>query len=174
MGLALVAESPATESSVSAYVALDQRVDGAEEDGLIARWEFGKMLLVERAAHGGRQLPNGRLDELSAATGKGRRELQRRLCFAEQYDSEDKVRHACHTFGSWYGIVKDGLIREPKHSVPEPDKPITEDDLWRLLENRLLDSEAAIAEFKARKHPAATALSAGLAQWARVVRDAQR
>ncbi len=96
-------------ATVSQYVALEKRIDGAESDGIEARWDFGQRLLDERAANGGKQLPHGRLDEIVEATGKSRREIQFRIQFAEQYPTPEKVRNALHTFGSWYGIVSDGF-----------------------------------------------------------------
>lgn len=173
MALALVAEAEATDSSLNAYVSIDKRVDGAEGDALLARWEFGRMLLTERIAHGGYQLPHGRINQLSVATGKSPSELKYRAQFAEQYPTPDKVANALATFRSWHGIVKEGLVTEPKARVPEVPPPITEDDLWRAIENRLIEIETVIGEFKTRKHPNAAPLFAGLATFARVVRDAK-
>ena len=59
----------AVDHALATLVEMDARVDGAEHDGIWARWEFGNALLVERAANGGKQLPHGRLDEVCAATG---------------------------------------------------------------------------------------------------------
>lgn len=88
--------------SVEIYVVLDKRVDEAEGDGIMARWEFGRELLTERV---GKQLLAGRLDEVAKVIGKSRREVQRRVEFAEDYPTEEKVRHAVTHFGSWHNIV---------------------------------------------------------------------
>ena len=48
---------------------LDLCVDQAEDSGIMARWQFGKELLSERV---GKQLPNGRLDEVAAMICKSR------------------------------------------------------------------------------------------------------
>lgn len=175
MALALVAEAEPVDMSLDAYVAIDKKVDGAETDALSARWEFGRMLLLERTAKGSRWLlPDGRIAALSLATGKSTRELNYRVQFAEQFPTRERVCNALQTFGSWHGIVKEGLIREPKQSTPEAPAPISEDDLWRAIENRLLDIETVVAEFKTRKHEAAQPLFVGLAQFAKVVRDAKK
>ena len=44
------------------YVELDRKVDEAEGSGIMARWEFGIMVLAERGDR--KQLPKGRLDEI--------------------------------------------------------------------------------------------------------------
>ena len=89
----------AVERQVDAAV---QRAEAARDE-LHARWESGKEMLAERK---GKQLPKGRLDELVEASGKGVRELQYRMQFAEQYPTEDKVRMAMQTFPSWVQVKK--------------------------------------------------------------------
>jgi hypothetical protein len=88
------------------YKALDKKVDSAEGDGLIARWEFGQRLLAEREANGGNQLPHGRLDEIAEVIGKKRAEIKNRMQFAAEYDTTEKVANASATFGSWYEVCK--------------------------------------------------------------------
>lgn len=83
---------------------IDSRVDGAEHDGIFARWEFGRALLKERETHGGKQLPHGRLDEVCAATGKSRPEHQFRMQFAAKYPTHEEVSTAVDTFRSWTAI----------------------------------------------------------------------
>jgi hypothetical protein len=96
---AVVAE--ATDDTLAAYVEIERRVDDAEGAGILARWEFGRALLIEREANGGRQLPHGRLAEVCEATGKGEREIRYRLQLAEKYRTREEVGTAVPTFGSW-------------------------------------------------------------------------
>jgi N6-adenosine-specific RNA methylase IME4 len=116
-------------------LALDAKVDAAEGDGILARWEFGRALLQERI---GKQLPKGRLDELVKATGKSREELGCRMRFAERYASEAEVRNLVTDFGSWHGIVNEALAKqqhEPVHSPvvapPGTFATIVADPPWR-------------------------------------------
>lgn len=88
--------------SFEAYLMLDKRVDEAEGEGIMARWEFGRELLSERV---GKQLPKGRLDEVAEAIGKTPREVQYRVKFAEDHPTEAEVRNAISHFGSWHNIV---------------------------------------------------------------------
>lgn len=88
--------------SLETYITLDKRVDEAEGDGIMARWEFGRELLAERV---GKQLPAGRLDEIAEAISKSRREVQARIQFAENHPTENEVRNAVAHFGSWHNIV---------------------------------------------------------------------
>jgi DNA N-6-adenine-methyltransferase (Dam) len=83
-------------------VSLDRKVDAAEGDGILARWEFGRALLAERGA--GKQLPNGRLDAVAAIIGKDRSEVKYRMLFAGRYQTRDEVVHAMHHFTSWFSI----------------------------------------------------------------------
>lgn len=94
---------------VDELVDLDRKVDAAEGEGIMARWEFGGRLLKIREDNGGNQLPHGLLDQLVEHTGKSRQELQFRAQFAEKFKTQEEVSNALDTFGSWYGIVKDGL-----------------------------------------------------------------
>ena len=93
----------------SQYVALDRKVDEAEDNGIMARWEFGLAVLAERGDH--KQLPNGRLDEIAAAIGKSRQEVQFRAAFALRYPTPEKVSNAVRQFRSWHGIVGEGLTQ---------------------------------------------------------------
>ena len=103
----IVIEHPATvDARLAAYVEIDRRVDGAEHDGIFARWEFGRELLAERIANGGKQLPHGRVGAIARATRKSERELQFRMQFAEQNATQEKVRNTFRTLGSWHDIVE--------------------------------------------------------------------
>ena len=82
----------------AAYVALEQGIESAETEALLLRWAFGKALVAERAAHGGRQLPHGRLDIVAAAVGRGRRELQHRMRFAELCPTEREAKQKFDEF----------------------------------------------------------------------------
>lgn len=99
-------------------VQLDQRVDEAESDGLRARWEFGRALLIERV---GKKLPAGRLDEVAEKLGKSREEVQKRVRFAERFPDEAALRNAITQWPSWYQIVNEGLsVKAEPTSVTEP------------------------------------------------------
>jgi len=94
------------------YVELDRKVDEAEGSGIMARWEFGLLVLAERGDR--KQLPAGRLDEIAAAIGKSRAEVVKRAAFAFLYPTPEQVRNAITNFGSWYGIVTEGLTVTPR------------------------------------------------------------
>jgi site-specific DNA-methyltransferase (adenine-specific) len=88
------------------YVELDRKVDAAEGDGIMARWEFGREVLAERV---GKQLPKGRLDAIAEAIGKSRAEVGLRALFASRFPDRQQVANAISNFGSWYSIVNDAL-----------------------------------------------------------------
>jgi DNA N-6-adenine-methyltransferase (Dam) len=101
---AVVAQAEVDQTAV--YVALDAKVDEAEGDGVMARWEFGRRLLAERTAHGGNQLPHGRIEEICAVIAKRPTEVRSRIQFAEEYDTAAKVADALVTFASWRDICR--------------------------------------------------------------------
>ena len=94
------------------YIELDRKVDEAEGNGIMARWEFGLAVLAERGER--KQLPAGRLDEIAAAIGKSRREVQMRAVFAYLYPTPDQVRNIVAQLGSWHEIVSEGLAQTPR------------------------------------------------------------
>lgn len=104
------------DAALAQLVEIDTRVDGAEHDGIFARWEFGRALLKEREAHGGKQLPHGRLDEVCGATGKSRSEIQYRVQLADKYRTEEEVSTVVGTLGSWTAI-RDELTGSDKPHV---------------------------------------------------------
>lgn len=116
-------------SVVDELVRLDRRVDVAEGEGILARWEFGRGLLARRV---GKQLPHGLLDEVVEATGKNRRELQYRVKFAETFTTEAEVCTAVHTFGCWaelreslYETTAERLVASNENEWYTPDKYLT-------------------------------------------------
>jgi phage N-6-adenine-methyltransferase len=97
---------PIVQQADAQLLELDARVDHAEDDGIRARWEFGRALLRERV---GKQLPAGRLDQVSAKTGKSRQEIGYRMTFADRFPTEAEVSNAVGNFGSWHAIVNEAL-----------------------------------------------------------------
>lgn len=95
----------------------DARVDTAEDEGVRARWEYGRALLRRRV---GKQLPAGLLDEEVEKTGKSRSELKYRVQFAEAYTA-DQVANALATFKSWSEIIRSlsaGRDEQPRTETP--------------------------------------------------------
>ncbi len=104
------------------YVELDRRVDQAEGEGILARWEFGQEILAERV---GKKLPKGRLDEIAAAIGKSRTEVAYRALFAVRFATREALLNAVEQWRSWHEIVNEGLAR-PKElsSGSDSDRPL--------------------------------------------------
>jgi N6-adenosine-specific RNA methylase IME4 len=98
------------------YIELDRKVDEAEGNGIMARWEFGLLVLAERGDR--KQLPAGRLDEIAGAIGKSREEVVKRAAFAYLYPTPEQVRNAVTNFGSWHEIVNEGLTLSPRIAAP--------------------------------------------------------
>jgi hypothetical protein len=104
---------------------LDKEINDHEYDANRLRWEYGRHLIDGR---GDRQrLPHGILNDLSAATGTSRRELQYRMKFADLFGTEADMCNVLHL--PWYEIIRDHLtIRsedkpEPK-TVERPGKAV--------------------------------------------------
>jgi phage N-6-adenine-methyltransferase len=129
--LRLVALPAIVRPADNVLLELDLRVDRAEDDGIRARWEFGRELLRERI---GRKLPAGRLDELAARTGKSREELQARVRFAERFPDEDALRNAITQYRSWFRIVNEALPSLGVHGSSERHDWETPQDLFDELD----------------------------------------
>lgn len=91
------------------YRVLAERVTSADQDGIRARWEFGKALVAERGDR--KKLPDGRLAEVCLLVDKREREVQQWMAFAETYPTEDQLRTAMRN--SWTQI-KASLTRAKK------------------------------------------------------------
>lgn len=78
-------------TELGTYQTLAERIRTGDRAALRARWEFGRRLLAEREANGGNQLPAGRLDDLSRTYDLDRRELQRWMQFAEEFDTRTSM-----------------------------------------------------------------------------------
>jgi hypothetical protein len=165
-------------SATADYEALEHRIEAAEAEALRARWEFGKALLVERAANGGKQLPNGRLDEVAAAVGKSRSEIDHRMRFAERYPTEAEVAKALATSKTWREVIAALALPVRQGAIGSAPVIRIHPDVTAELEARRRDSERLgdyLRSFDAdnRQHgagPAARPLSAEATE----LRDALR
>lgn len=110
--------------SLARLVKIEQRIAGAEDTGLRARWEFGRELLSARDGKG--RLPNGYLALVSEETLASRTELKRRMQFAERFATDEQLAHAVSQFGSWHSIVRDALPAKPQSETTarEGDSPL--------------------------------------------------
>jgi hypothetical protein len=124
----------------------EERIRQGETEGLLARWEFGKALLRRRE---GKQLPRLLLDAIVVEHNVSRREVQYRVQFAETFPTEDEVRTAVHTFGSWTEI-RTRALPKPRADVEEQQRPEPSlDDLareWLNGINTLMMKGAKFAE----------------------------
>jgi hypothetical protein len=97
---------------------LEAQIAGSDVEGIQVRWEFGRWLLAQRV---GKKLPVGLLDQLVAATGQSRTELQYRVRFAERYPDEEALCNALHNHSSWHAVVTDALATSAaKAQTPAP------------------------------------------------------
>ena len=94
---------------VDELVDLDRKVDAAEGEGIMARWEFGRELAEIKKKNNSKQLPHGLLEKLVRETGKSERELRYRVKFAETYKTREEVGKVLPTFPSWWQIINDAL-----------------------------------------------------------------
>ncbi len=90
---------------------LSERIAGNEADSILARWEFGRLLLERRK---GKQLPRGVLAEVVKTHGISQREVGYRMQFAEKFSTEEEVGNALQTHKSWRRIVSKALPEEPR------------------------------------------------------------
>lgn len=106
---------PGPDGGTSQYVELEEKIGRGEHDAIWARWRFGRLLLAEREANGGRQLPDGRLNEICEQVGRSRAEISYRLQFAAKYTQDQEVSNVLDTCGSWHEIVSSALPGDGAH-----------------------------------------------------------
>ncbi len=127
-------------ATIKQYAQLEARIHTNDLDALMARWEFGHMLLAERGA--AKRLPNGRIEELlhachsCSSVEAFRTEVSRRMTFAERYPTREKAQAAFKTYESWHQIVNYAFLIP----LPLPDRdehPLGELhwDTWDLGDN---------------------------------------
>lgn len=107
--------------SLVRLVKIEERILGAEDTGLRARWEFGHELLAHHVNRNGR-LRHGLASELGIHAA----ELNRRKRFAQLFGTPDELDHAMSEFGSWYEVVHRGLPPERDEHECEGDAPLPE------------------------------------------------
>jgi hypothetical protein len=120
--------APETDSGLAIeqlaeLLALDEKIDTSDAEGIRARWEFGHLMLTARG--GKKRLPNGYLKQLSQVTGKSHTELNWRSKFAELHPTETELASALAKYGSWTDITK-----ELSYYVPKPWPPKDETCFW--------------------------------------------
>ena len=145
-------------------ISLDRKVDAAEDDGIRARWEFGRELLNEVV---GKQLPAGRLDEVAATIGKSREEVTKRMTFARRFPTEEEVRNAITNFGSWYAVVNQALA-STAHLSANTDEWSTPQDLYDTLHAEFrFTLDVCATDFNAKHERHYTSVDDGLTRsWA--------
>jgi hypothetical protein len=111
------------------YISLEKKIDGAECDGLRARWECGQELLKERKKNGGFQLPQGRMEELTTLLEKSDRELSYRMKFAEKFPLEENYCNALQKFPSWHAVVE-SLTKKKKAGMGNELTDDSRSDSW--------------------------------------------
>jgi hypothetical protein len=105
------------------YAALEKKITKGETAALLARWEFGRKLLAEREANGGKQLPAGRMDEVCEEVGRAEREIRYRMKFAELCPDQGEVCKVLQTSCSWWQIITEFLTeKKAEHDTPVMDE----------------------------------------------------
>jgi len=107
---------------------IEGRIKDNESTGMEARWESGRELLKRRK---GKKLPKGLLDQAAEVLEVDRLELQRRVRFAERFQTKDALCHAVTQYPTWHSMVKDGLPvkRKPK-KLPAQEEAAKAVRLW--------------------------------------------
>lgn len=91
---------PDSELVIEDLILIDKRIAEHDQQSLVERWRFGKMLVAMR--QGRKRLPNGALAEIARQTGRSRSELNYRMKFAEAYPTEAELSNALDSLSSWH------------------------------------------------------------------------
>lgn len=116
---------------IQRLIHIEERISGAEDQGLRARWEFGHELLAARDGKG--RLPNGYMREVSERTGKSRSELSYRAQFAEVFPTESELSNALDSYTSWRELVHVGLKRRELELITTEPTPLPEGQFGTIV-----------------------------------------
>lgn len=110
----------------SQYLRDESQIAAADSSGIIARWRWGRRLLLDDTAMSasGKSLRHGIAEGLTArAKGKGikltEQEIQRRLRAARAYPTEAQIRELLTDFDSWDELARAGFPAVDR----DPDEP---------------------------------------------------
>lgn len=140
---------------------IEQRIIGTENEGIIARWEFGKEILLHRK--GNEFLPDGFLKQLCRDLNLNEKEVQRRIRFAQMFPSKDNADQAGRDYKTWGRITHEAIIipkipRDKKVKKQKRVEPITFNR--RLLANlRKKRKEARDVEITRKWRPEAISVA---------------
>jgi hypothetical protein len=104
MSVERTAQAGPVKVDLSQYQEWENTIAASDLAAIVARWKFGHALVQERNAHG-KQLPNGRRDEVCEAVHRSRAEIDFRMQFADLV-SESEVSNVFDSFPSWRDIVQ--------------------------------------------------------------------
>lgn len=107
----IVAQAVDPASMLKIYQELDSKIDAAENDGIVRRWEFGRKMVFERG--NAKKLPGRRLMALSKELGKSRSELKYRMQLADKCATKAELAKVLANYPSWWHIVSEFLPGKP-------------------------------------------------------------
>lgn len=108
------------------YLQLQVSIRQDDLSGLLKRWAFGRLLLAERKANGGKKLPDGRLAQLANAVSQHPSEIKNRMQFADQFPTEESVRAL--EGKSWHEVCRSVLGARNPRAPGRPVDPEPESD----------------------------------------------
>lgn len=126
-----MSEPAVANLSLARLVKIEQRIAGAEGEGLRARWEFGRDLLSARDGKG--RLPNGYLTLVSTETMASRSELKYRMQFAEKFSTEAELANALALSPSWREVVSNVLPTKETEDVVAPAAAPLPEGVYRTI-----------------------------------------
>lgn len=103
-----VRRNRAASHSTKRYARLEARILKGDLDALLARWEFGRRLLEDKANRRHGEWMEVR-KQISNALEISPSEISARMQFAEQYPVQDDARGAFKKYGSWSAICARGM-----------------------------------------------------------------
>lgn len=106
---------------------IQQRIAKSETDSIMARWEFGQVLVKQRL---GKQLPRGVRDQVKDVFSLESSEITRRMKLAETFSSRKQLEAACERCGgSWRRMIREELTKAARQT---DDVAWGERMKWRL------------------------------------------
>lgn len=134
---------------------LEAKIREGEATAIEARWLYGHKLLRRKV---GKQMPKGLVPALVARDGVSEREIQYRVKFAEKCSTQEEVRTAVRTYGSWHEIRTELLTEssggststEPAFVLRRYRTAIEGTDESEINESWITEAEKLIATLRDR------------------------
>lgn len=105
-----------TDEVIGELASIEKKIGQHETQSILARWEFGHLLIQQRV---GKQLPRGLRDRVREEFDLEASEITRRMQLAVEFATREELNAACDRCGgSWRLVIREELTKTARPSKP--------------------------------------------------------